>query len=71
MDDEFCRQRARHIRNLAEQADPFIKKRLLALAQSYEARMFAPPKATMELKRSASQDGSSVDRLPYRLTPES
>ena len=71
MDDEFCRQRARHIRNLAEQADPFIKKRLLALAQSYEARMFAPPKATMELKRPASQEGSSADRLTYRLTPES
>jgi hypothetical protein len=71
VDDEFCRQRARHIRNLAEQADPFIKKRLLELAQSYEARMFAPAKATMELKRSASQDGSSVDRLPYPLTPES
>ena len=71
MDDDFCRQRARHIRNLAEQADPFIKKRLLALAQNYDARMFAPPSVTMELKRPASQDGSSVDRLPYRLTPES
>jgi hypothetical protein len=39
MDEAFLRERVQHIRNLAEKADPFIKKRLLALAASYEKRM--------------------------------
>ena len=34
MDEAFLRERVQHIRNLAEKADPFIKKRLLALAAS-------------------------------------
>jgi hypothetical protein len=29
MDDDFYKERARHIRELAEKADPFIQKRLL------------------------------------------
>jgi hypothetical protein len=36
MDDAFYRDRARHIRQLANEADPFIKKRLLRLARNYE-----------------------------------
>src|SRR5882757_3751133 len=32
MDDELYRERARHIRELADKADPFIRKRLLNLA---------------------------------------
>jgi hypothetical protein len=36
MDNEFYRQRAKHIRELALQADPLIKKRLLRLASNYE-----------------------------------
>jgi hypothetical protein len=39
MDDEFCRERVRTVRALAEQADPFIKKRLLQLADHYERRI--------------------------------
>ncbi|QOZ36322.1 hypothetical protein XH92_35585 [Bradyrhizobium sp. CCBAU 53421] len=42
MDDEFCRERARTVRELAEQADPFIKKRLLQLAANYERRVGQP-----------------------------
>jgi hypothetical protein len=38
LDDEFNEQRAKILRELAEQADPFIKKRLLNLAQRYEPR---------------------------------
>jgi len=45
MDDEFCRERARTVRSLAEQADPFIKKRLLQLAAHYERRINQPQKA--------------------------
>ncbi|WP_163156268.1 hypothetical protein [Bradyrhizobium uaiense] len=42
MDDEFCRERARTVRELAEQADPFIKVRLLQLAANYERRVGQP-----------------------------
>ncbi len=37
MDDEFYKNRARHIRELADKADPFIRKRLLDLAANYDA----------------------------------
>ncbi|MCP1845403.1 hypothetical protein ACVIHI_001677 [Bradyrhizobium sp. USDA 4524] len=43
MDDEFCKERARTVRALAEQADPFIKKRLLQLADHYERRVVIQP----------------------------
>jgi len=38
MDSEFFRQRAVLARGLAENADPFTKKRLLDLAEKYDAR---------------------------------
>jgi hypothetical protein len=37
MDDDFYKERARQIREVATQADPFIKKRLLRLARNYDA----------------------------------
>lgn len=37
MDDAFYKDRARYIRQLANEADPFIKKRLLRLASNYDA----------------------------------
>ena len=37
MDDDFYKERARQIREVATQADPFIKKRLLRLAGNYDA----------------------------------
>jgi hypothetical protein len=39
MDKDFCRQQARLVRSLADQADPFIKRRLLQLAEHYERRL--------------------------------
>ncbi|UWU79828.1 hypothetical protein N2603_15575 [Bradyrhizobium huanghuaihaiense] len=36
MDEDFIRGRAEHIRELATKADPFTKKRLLDLANTYE-----------------------------------
>jgi len=42
MDDEFCRERARTVRALAERADPLIKRRLLQLASHYERRITKP-----------------------------
>jgi hypothetical protein len=49
MDEGFMRERAQHIRNLAENADPFIKRRLLDLAASYEKRLGRPSQATVRL----------------------
>jgi hypothetical protein len=36
MDDRFYRDRARVLRELANEADPLIKKRLLRLANNYD-----------------------------------
>ena len=36
LDEQFRKQRARLVRDLAEKADPFIKKRLVDLAARYE-----------------------------------
>lgn len=56
MDDDFCKERARTVRALAEQADPFIKKRLLQLADHYERRVvIRPDGADRDSKRSAGQ----------------
>ena len=49
MDEEFLKERALHIRNLADKADPFIKRRLLDLALSYEGRVKRPSQATVTL----------------------
>jgi hypothetical protein len=39
MDKDFCRQQAKLIRSLADKADPFIRRRLLHLAEHYERRL--------------------------------
>ncbi len=41
---KFIEERARMVRSLADKADPFIKRRLLALAERYEAQLALPPK---------------------------
>jgi hypothetical protein len=46
MDDEFYRERARHIRELADEADPFIRKRLRDLAGNYDAMVRRSHRAT-------------------------
>jgi hypothetical protein len=44
LEPEFRQQRARTVRNLADQAaDPFIKKRLQDLASRYEDDRLKPP----------------------------
>ena len=47
---------ALHIRNLAEKADPFIKRRLLDLAASYESRLERPSQASMRLVSNQSSE---------------
>ena len=39
MDTSFCHEQAKLVRSLADQADPFIKRRLLQLAEHYERRV--------------------------------
>ncbi len=36
LDEQFRKQRARLVRDLAEKADPFIKRRLIDLAARYD-----------------------------------
>jgi hypothetical protein len=55
MDDTFYRDRALHIRELAKEADPFIRKRLLRLASNYDA-MTTPRARTVP---STPADGSA------------
>lgn len=45
MDEDFIRGRVQDIRELAAQADPFTKKRLLDLADTYERRLNPAPHA--------------------------
>ena len=45
-EEEFLKQRVRFIRDLADKADPFIKRRLMDLANNYEARIARPSQAT-------------------------
>jgi hypothetical protein len=37
MDDDFDKQHAQRVRDLADKADPFTRKRLLDLADKYDA----------------------------------
>ena len=57
LDDEFNEQRAKILRELAEQADPFIKKRLLNLVQRYE-----PKRQPMPVDERFAKRGDNVDR---------
>jgi hypothetical protein len=43
VDSELIKQCAANCRSLAEQADPFIKRRLLDLAMSYDAKLDGLP----------------------------
>jgi len=39
LDEEFIRQRVQKLQEIAENADPFIKKRLPDFANGYERRL--------------------------------
>ena len=58
LDEEFRKQRASLVRDLANRADPFIKKRLLALASRYEDTKTTPPPVSLDGQdRSRRQNG--------------
>lgn len=51
MDREFYRQQAQRVRDLAEEADPFTKQRLLDLAGRYDAKAGSPSMASRMIER--------------------
>jgi hypothetical protein len=51
MDTEFYRQQALRARDLAEKADQFTRKRLLALAEKYDAKAGGPSRASRMIER--------------------
>ena len=58
-DENLCKSRARRVRDLASRADPFTRKRLLALADRYEAAVAGPPDAAPHavVTATTSEDG--------------
>jgi hypothetical protein len=44
--DEYFKQQADRVRAMADKADPFTKKRLLDLADRYDAKLGKPSRAT-------------------------
>ena len=48
MEETFLREQLVLIRELADRADPYIKQRLLALADKYERRLAAQSRHTQD-----------------------
>ena len=67
MDRDFCNEQARLVRSLAETADPFIKRRLLQLAEHYERRLVILKKEAVCGTLSAD-DAAKGCSLPDRST---
>jgi hypothetical protein len=51
MNDDFYKQQTQRIRDLAERADPFTRKRLLDLADKYDVKAGKPSRATRMVER--------------------
>jgi hypothetical protein len=62
MDDQFYRNRASVLRELADEADPLIKRRLLRLANNYDG-MTTTQKATRGQVIKKPEQSSNVDSL--------
>jgi hypothetical protein len=50
MDAQYFREQARRVRQLAEKADPFTKKRLLSLAEHYDIRALDSSRVARPIK---------------------
>ena len=63
MNDDFYKQRAREVRDIAAKADPFIKQRLLDLADRYDGKRRTSvtplPSAPATQNPSGERDGNS------------
>jgi hypothetical protein len=49
MNDDYFGEQASRVRAMADKADPFTKKRLLDLAQTYDARLGRIPRSPAKL----------------------
>ena len=63
MDKDFYKARARQMREMASEADPFIKKRLLRLAGNYDAMVVGPSRATETFLSGPSDDRGSLSEI--------
>jgi hypothetical protein len=61
MNDAYFREQSHRVRAIADKADPFTKKRLLALADSYDARIGRPSRALRQLPFVAINDEKPAD----------
>jgi len=68
MDQVFFKQQALRARDLAEKADPFTKKRLLDLADKYDAKAGGPSKAPLIIERPLPLPKTSVARSYGQLS---
>jgi hypothetical protein len=64
MNEDFYKQRAREVRDIAAKADPFIKQRLLELADRYDGKRKTsvtplPPASATTRNPSGERDGHS------------
>ncbi|KRR29624.1 hypothetical protein [Bradyrhizobium retamae] len=66
MDQVFFKQQALCARDLAEKADPFTRKRLLDLADKYDAKTGGPSKASPIIERPLPLPNTSVARSDGR-----
>jgi hypothetical protein len=63
LDEQFRKQRASLVRELAERADPFVRQRLLELATSYEKAERRPTRiATPTDLKLSRQDTQASER---------
>jgi len=51
MNSKFYKQQAQRVRDLASRADPFTRKRLLDLAEKYDAQAGGPTRASRMIER--------------------
>ena len=56
MDEKFLRDRAGIVRDLADKADPFTRKRLLDLAERYDKRISGPSQETKTFLPAVSRE---------------
>nr|WP_249164056.1 hypothetical protein [Bradyrhizobium jicamae] len=62
MGEDFRKQRASLVRDLAARADPFIKRRLLDLAERYEGAEHRPTPVTPNDLQIASIDSEVAEQ---------
>jgi hypothetical protein len=64
MNDDYFKQQADRIRAMADKADPFTRKRLLDLAERYDAKLGRPSRATRQLRLPQEPEHSSQPNAP-------